>query len=148
MPISPLVPYDTFQTWFNTTNNIISTLNGITIFSILPGDGISLTNNNGVVTIKHGSSVATPITFTGPIVFTNTVSFANAPSVNTVTVSVGPKISGITSGNVVRITGSGLTLAQANNAENSEILGIVVGADATSHIVATNGLVKIGRAHV
>jgi len=30
MPITSLTSSDTFQTWFNTTNTIISTVNGIT----------------------------------------------------------------------------------------------------------------------
>jgi hypothetical protein len=142
MAITPLITGDTFQTWFNTTNSIISTVNGITVHNILPGDGISLTSSGNVFTIKHGSSVGTPVTFTGPVSFTNTVSFSSAPSVNTVTVSVGPVITGITAGNVVRITQNGLTLAQANTAENAEVLGIVVGTEATTHTVATSGIVN------
>ena len=142
MSISPLVISDTFQTWFNTTNSIISEINGITVHNILPGDGISLTSNGNVYTIKHGSSVATPVTFTGPVSFTNTVSFSSAPSVNAITVSVSPKSTGITIGNVVRITDAGLTLSRANSAENAEVLGIVVGSDASSDTIAISGSVN------
>ena len=142
MSISPLVISDTFQTWFNTTNSIISEINGITVHNILPGDGISLTSNGNVYTIKHGSSVATPVTFTGPVSFTNTVSFSSAPSINAITVSVSPKSTGITIGNVVRITDAGLTLSRANSAENAEVLGIVVGSDASSDTIAISGSVN------
>lgn len=142
MPITPLTNTDTFQTWFTTTNSVISAVNGMTVYNILPGDGISLTSSAGVFTIKHGSSVGTPVTFTGPVSFTNTVSFSSNPSINAVTVSVSPKLAGITIGNVVRVTDSGLTLSKADSAENAEVLGIVVGGDATSHTVATSGLVN------
>jgi len=141
MSTTPLSSSDTFQTWFNTTNSIISEINGITVHNILPGDGISLTSSGNVFTIKHGSSVGTPVTFTGPVSFTNTVSFSTTPSLNTVTLDISPKTSGITIGNVVRIINSGLTLSRANNAENSEVLGIVVGSGASYDRVATSGVV-------
>ena len=141
MSTTPLSSSDTFQTWFNTTNSIISEINGITVHNILPGDGISLTSSGNVFTIKHGSSVGTPVTFTGPVSFTNTVSFSTTPSLNTVTLDISPKTSGITIGNVVRIINSGLTLSRANNAENAEVLGIVVGSGASYDRVATSGVV-------
>jgi len=142
MAITPLSSSDTFQTWFNTTNSIISEVNGITVHNILPGDGISLTSSGNIFTIKHGSSVGTPVTFTGPVSFTNTVSFSSVPSISTVTVAVSPKSAGITIGNVVRITESGLTLSRANTPENAEVLGIVVGSDASSDTVATSGIIN------
>jgi len=142
MAITPLSSSDTFQTWFNTTNSIISEVNGITVHNILPGDGISLTSSGNIFTIKHGSSVGTPVTFTGPVSFTNTVSFSSVPSINTVTVAVSPKSAGITIGNVVRIIDSGLTLSRANTPENAEVLGIVVGSDASSDTVATSGVIN------
>ena len=141
MSTTPLSSSDTFQTWFNTTNSIISEINGITVHNILPGDGISLTSSGNVFTIKHGSSVGTPVTFTGPVSFTNTVSFSTTPSLNTVTLDISPKTSGITIGNVVRIINSGLTLSRANNTENAEVLGIVVGSGTSYDRVATSGVV-------
>ena len=91
MSITPLNISDTFQTWYTTTNSIISEINGITIHNLIPGDGISLTSNgNNVYTIKHGTSVATPVTFTGPVSFTNTVSFSSAPAVNTMVTTISP----------------------------------------------------------
>lgn len=140
MTIPALINTDTFQQWFETTNTIISEINGITIHNLIPGDGISLTSNgNNVYTIKHGTSVATPVTFTGPVSFTNTVSFSTAPSVSSVTVSVSPIISGITIGNVVRITDTGLTLSKADSKQNAEILGIVTGVESGAHTVSAAG---------
>jgi len=143
MSITPLNISDTFQTWFTTTNSIISEINGITIHNLIPGDGISLTSNgNNVFTIKHGTSVATPVTFTGPINFTNTVSFSSAPLVNTMVTTISPKTSGITAGNVVRVTTTGLTLAKADTVDNAEVFGVVISSDASTDTVATSGIIS------
>jgi len=143
MSITPLNISDTFQTWYTTTNSIISEINGITIHNLIPGDGISLTSNgNNVYTIKHGTSVATPVTFTGPINFTNTVSFSSAPLVNTMVTTISPKTSGITAGNVVRVTTTGLTLAKADTVDNAEVFGVVISSDASTDTVATSGIIS------
>lgn len=142
MTISPLNISDTFQTWFNKTNTIISEINGITVHNILAGDGIGITSSNNIFTINHGSNVATGVTFTGAVKFTNTVSFSSSPSIDSLIVGVSPKPAGITIGNVVRITNTGLTLAKADTAENAEVLGVVVGSDSTSFTVATAGSIN------
>lgn len=141
--ITPLNTSDTFQTWYTTTNSIISEINGITIHNLIAGDGISLASNgNNVYTVKHGTSVATPVTFTGPISFTNTVSFSTAPTVNTIVATVTPKTSGITAGNIVRVTTTGLTLAKADSVDNSEVFGVVIASDASTDTVATSGIIS------
>ena len=143
MSITPLNISDTFQTWYTTTNSIISEINGITIHNLIPGDGISLTSNgNNVYTIKHGTSVATPVTFTGPVSFTNTVSFSSAPLVNTMVTTISPKTSGITAGNVVRVTTTGLTLAKADTVDNAEVFGVVISSDVSTDTVATSGIIS------
>jgi hypothetical protein len=143
MSITPLNISDTFQTWYTTTNSIISEINGITIHNLIPGDGISLTSNgNNVYTIKHGTSVATPVTFTGPVSFTNTVSFSSAPLVNTMVTTISPKTSGITAGNVVRVTTTGLTLAKADTVDNAEVFGVVISSDASTDTIATSGIIS------
>lgn len=142
MPITNLVYSDTFKTWFDTTNSIINSVNGITVYNILAGDGIGITSANNIFTISHGSSVATGVTFTGNVKFDGSVSFASSPSISSTTVNVTPKITGITSGNVVRMTSSGLTLAKADSATNAEVLGIVVSEDSSSYNVAINGAIN------
>ena len=63
MAISNLLYTDTFKTWFDTTNTVISTLNGVTVYNILAGDGISLSSSSGVFTIGHSNNVSTGVTF-------------------------------------------------------------------------------------
>jgi len=142
MPINNLLYTDTFKTWFDTTNTVISTLNGVTVYNILAGDGISLSSSGGIFTIGHSNNVSTGVTFAGNVKFNGTVSFASSPTVSSTTINVLPKVSGLTAGNVVRVTSSGVTLAKADSRTNAEVLGIVVGEDATSNIVAVNGSIN------
>jgi len=142
MPINNLLYTDTFKTWFDTTNTVISTLNGVTVYNILAGDGISLSSSSGIFTIGHSNNVSTGVTFAGNVNFNGTVSFASSPTVSSTTINVLPKVSGLTAGNVVRVTSSGVTLAKADSRTNAEVLGIVVGEDATSNIVAVNGSIN------
>jgi len=142
MPITNLVYTDTFKTWFDTTNSVINSVNGITVYNILAGDGIGITSANNIFTISHGSDVATGVTFTGNVNFSGTVGFASSPSISTTTINVTPKITGITAGNVVRMTTSGLTLAKADSASNAEVLGMVVNENSTSYSVAINGAIN------
>jgi len=142
MPINNLLYTDTFKTWFDTTNTVISTLNGVTVYNILAGDGISLSSSSGIFTIGHSNNVSTGVTFAGNVKFNGSVSFATSPTVSTTSINILPKVSGLTAGNVVRITSSGVTLAKADSRTNAEVLGIVVGEDATSNIVAVNGYVN------
>lgn len=142
MPITNLIYTDTFKTWFDTTNSLINSVNGITVYNILAGDGIGITSANNIFTISHGSSVATGVTFSGNVKFNGSVSFASSPSISSTTVNVAPKVNGITSGNVVRMTSSGLTLAKADSATNAEVLGIVVSEDSSSYNVAINGAIN------
>jgi hypothetical protein len=62
MPITPLNSTDTFKTWFDTTNTIISTVNGIS--------GINGTGISGPYVVSFNGS-------TGVITFSNYVSFFN-----------------------------------------------------------------------
>jgi hypothetical protein len=142
MPINNLLYTDTFKTWFDTTNTVISTLNGVTVYNILAGDGISLSSSSGIFTIGHSNNVSTGVTFTGNVKFNGTVSFASSPTISSTTINVLPKVSGLTAGNVVRVTSSGVTLAKADSRTNAEVLGIIVGEDATSNIVAVNGYIN------
>lgn len=134
-----------FQTWFDTTNTIITELNGVSMHKGFGGDGVGVSYDaSGNYTFNHGTNVATGVTFTGPIVFNNTVQFNGVfPNMTTTTISFTPKISGLTSGNVVTVSPTlGLTLAKANSAANSEVFGIVVNHTASSTVVAVGGSVN------
>ena len=133
---------DTFKQWFDTTNTVISTVNGITVHNLVAGDGIGVTSSGNLFTVSHGTAVTTGVTFSGNVKFNGTVEFASSPTISSMVVSVSPKISGITAGNVVRIDGSGLTLARANTQINSEVLGMVVGENTSSNIIALSGSIN------
>jgi hypothetical protein len=57
--INNLVYSDKFKKWFDTTNTIITTLNGITVYNLLQGDGVSLSSSGNVFTVSHAPTVAT-----------------------------------------------------------------------------------------
>jgi len=133
---------DTFKTWFDRTNTVITTLNGVTVYNIIAGDGISASGVGGIFTIQHSPQVNTGVTFNGNVNFQGSVSFSSSPSINTTTVSVTPKSTGLTAGNVVIATASGLTFARANSASNAEVFGIVVSETDSSNIVAVSGAIN------
>lgn len=139
--INNLVYSDKFKKWFDTTNTIITTLNGITVYNLLQGDGVSLSSSGNVFTVSHAPTVATGVTFNGSVRFNGSVSFATNPTTySTTTINVSPKVSGITAGKFVRIDPNGLTLAKADSAVNAEVLGVVVNDTASAHVVALAGL--------
>lgn len=142
MTIPNLNSSDTFKGWFDRTNTIIAEVNGITIHDLRAGDGMGVTSSSNVFTVSHGSLVATGVTFTGPVNFTNSVAFNISPTIDATVVTISPKTAGITIGNVVRMAGSGLTLAKADSAENAEVLGVVVSDTSTANIVAVSGSVN------
>lgn len=139
--INNLVYSDKFKKWFDTTNTIITTLNGITVYNLLQGDGVSLSSSGNVFTVSHAPTVTTGVTFNGSVRFNGSVSFATNPTTySTTTINVSPKVSGITAGKFVRMDSTGLTLAKANSAVNAEVLGVVVNDTASAHVVALAGL--------
>lgn len=140
--INNLLYTDTFKTWFDTTNSIINSVNGITVYNILAGDGIGVTSTNGVFTISHGSNVTGGVTFNGSVSFNGTVTFAKTPTTSATTITVSPKIVGLTAGNVVRISATGLTLAKADSRPNSEVLGVIIDQTSSAHVVAVNGTIS------
>ena len=143
-PITSLVTADTFSTWFNTTNTVISALNGISMYKGFAGDGVSITyDTSGNYTFSHSNTVTTGVTFNGNILFNGTVSFAGAvPSVSTTTISISPAVVGLTSGNIVTTHPTlGLTLAKADSASTSEVMGVVVSQSGAATVVAVGGSV-------
>lgn len=142
MTIPNLSTSDSFKTWFDRTNTVISEINGITIHDLRAGDGIGVTSVSNVFTVSHGSLVATGVTFSGPVNFTNSVAFSTSPTIDATVVTISPKSAGITIGNVVRMAGSGLTLAKADTAENAEVLGVVVNSTASYDMVAVAGSIN------
>ena len=144
-PITALTTADTFNTWFNTTNLAINALNGISMYKGFAGDGIGITyTNSGNYTFSHADTVTTGVTFNGNINFNGTVTFAGAvPSIASTTISITPAVSGLTTGNVVRVDSVlGLTFAVASSASGSEVLGIVVDKTASSTVIATYGSIN------
>ena len=102
-PITSLATTDTFNTWFNTTNTVITALNGISMYKGFAGDGISITyDTSGNYTFSHSNTVTTGVTFGGSVLFNGSVSFAGAaPSISSTTISISPAVAGLTSGNIV-----------------------------------------------
>ena len=145
MTISNLTYSDTFKTWFDRTNTVINTVNGITVYNILPGDGITVSSSAGIFTVSHSNNVNTGVTFGGNIIFNGSVQFnGGSPSISTSTIAVSPKITGITAGNFVRIDTTGLTLAKANSNVNAEVLGVVLGETSTATTVGIGGSINTG----
>jgi hypothetical protein len=150
MAITGLTSSDNFKTWFNKTNEIITQVNtqeisGVT--GITGGNGIGVSYENGYNLVYIKNTVTNGITFTsnvriqGNAIVDGTLS-AGSLTVNKTTISYSPLVSGLTSGNVVRIDPTvGLTFAMANNADNAEVLGIVVAQDSTNNatLVAIGG---------
>lgn len=144
-PITSLATTDTFNTWFNTTNTVITALNGISMYKGFAGDGISITyDTSGNYTFSHSNTVTTGVTFGGSVLFNGAVSFAGAaPSISSTTISISPAVAGLTSGNIVTAHPTlGLTLAKADSASTSEVMGIVVAQSASATTVAVSGLIN------
>ena len=143
--ISSLNPTDTFNTWFSKTNEIITSINGISMYRGFSGDGVNVTfDSNGNYTFSHSNNVNTGVTFNGNITFNGSVAFGSGgPSITTTTINITPKITGLTSGNIVIVSPTlGLTLAKADSAVNAEVFGVVVNQTATSTVVAVGGSVN------
>lgn len=142
-PITQINTTDTFNTWFNTTKNLITEVNWLNstgITGITGGNGIGITTDGDRnYSIRFNGQVAGAVTFSGPVTFQDTLT-ASSINVTSTRIYFTPKVSGLTSGNVVRIdSANGLTLAKANSADNAEVLGIVVSEDASSNIIAIAG---------
>jgi len=130
----------TFKTWFETTNSIIDVINGISLYNAFAGDGIKITSTNNNFTFSHSNAVTTGITFSGSVLFNGSVDLGSQATIGALTISVTPKIAGVTSGNIVIISPTlGLTLAKADNAVNAEVFGIVSNQTSTSTVVTVGG---------
>ena len=116
-PITSLTGSDTFQTWFNTTNSIISRINGITANDIAGSTGIGITlSSTGIATISN-TGVVSFNGSTGSINFNAYVSSLNGATgvltgVTGVAAGTGISITGttrptITNTGVISINGSG-----------------------------------------
>lgn len=146
MAISPLTSTSTFYEWYLKTNDeIISQLNAMTVYGATSGDGVKLEVNpaNGIVTGTIGGTsgnIKSGLTFSGNVSFTGEVVVPN----------VSFKITGITSGtsgysfgSPIRITDTGgYTLAQGNNPENAEVLGLLSSINSTYSVVTTSGKIS------
>ena len=141
--ISQLNSGNNFQTWFNTTNSLITEvnfLNSTGITGITGGNGIGVTTDGDRnYSVRFTGNVSGNVTFSGPVTFLNSLS-ASSINVSTTKLSYSPKKSGLTAGNIVRIDSSvGLTFAKADSADNAEVLGVIVGEDASYNYIAVAG---------
>lgn len=116
-PITSLTGNDTFQTWFNTTNSIISRINGVTANNIAGSTGIGVTlSSAGIATISN-TGVVSFNGSTGSVNFNAYVSSFNAATgaltgVTSVAAGTGISITGttrptITNSGVLTVNGSG-----------------------------------------
>ena len=142
-PLNSLIPSNNFNTWFLRTNDIINEvnfLNTIGITGITGSNGIGVTfDSERNYTVRFTGDVSGSVTFSGPVSFLNTIS-ASSINVSSTKLSYSPKVSGLTAGNVVRIDSTvGLTFAMANNSDNAEVIGIIVGEDASYNYIAVSG---------
>lgn len=146
--ITTLTSGQNFKNWFDKTNEIINWVNiqdVIGVTGISAGTGISLAFSQGKNVISIESTIPSGITVGGNIRIQGNATIdgsltVSSLSVNTTTISYSPKLIGLTSGNVVAIKETGgLTLAKADNPENAEVFGIVIGENSTSNLVAVSG---------
>lgn len=140
--ITTLAGNSTFYDWYLKENNeIISKLNLITVSGVTSGDGVlvNLNSTTGLATLSIGGTsgtILTGLTFAGSVNFAGNVNVPNA-SFRITGVTVGT--SGYTFGNVVRVTTDGYTLAQANSADNAEVIGFISTMNASYSTVTVSG---------
>lgn len=140
--INQLTGTSTFYDWFIKENTeIISKLNQATVSGVTSGDGVlaTLDASSGIVTVSIGGTSG--VIYTG-LTFNGSVSFVG----ETVVPNNSFKITGITSGSagysfgsVVRITTTGYTLAQANDPDAAEMIGVLSSLNTNYSVVTTSG---------
>lgn len=122
MAITPLTGTDTFQTWFNTTNSLITFANGVTVYSIAGSTGIGITLASNIATISN----------TGVLSFNG--------STGTV-VGVG-SVNGST-GSINLVAGSNITITQTGNTYTFASAGGISGSVVTAFNGLTGGVTGI-----
>jgi hypothetical protein len=143
--ISDLASNSTFYDWYLKENNeIISKLNLAQVSSVTGGDGVlvGLSASSGLVTLSIGGTsgnISRGLTFSGSVSFLGEVIVPNL-SYKIDGITVGS--SGYTFGNVVRVTTTGYTLAQANGADQAEVIGVLSSLYPSYSVVTLSG--KIG----
>lgn len=140
-PISPLTGNSTFYDWYLKTNDeIITRLNQISIFGATSGDGVKLeTDINGILKGSIGGTsgnILSGLSFGGKVAFNGEVVVPNMSFKITGITSGTP---GYTFGNIIRLDGTGYTLAKANSADNAEALGVLSALNSTYSVVTVSG---------
>lgn len=145
-PITDLTSNSTFYDWYLKENNeIISKLNLSQVSSVTGGDGIlvGLSASSGLVTLSIGGTsgnISRGLTFTGDVSFLGNVIVPNL-SYKITGITLGTF--GYTFGSVIRLTStSGYTLAQANNADNAEVVGVLSDLKSSYSIVTLSGKIE------
>ena len=162
--IEELTSNTSFFEWASKTNtDIIGKLNRLKVYDGISGDGINVvvgvTSDSagftptgvsaGYILVELSGNVSKGMTFNdvsinGTLNYDFSAAFAG---VKTVSLGISGHNTGITGGDIVRYEESigGVTLAKADSATNSEVLGIVLGERGTNEIsVATHGFVDLG----
>lgn len=145
MSLTPLSGTSTFYDWYITTNDIIDYLNSINVYGATSGDGVKLETDplTKIITGTIGGTsgnIVSGLTFSGKVSFTGEVVVPN----------ISYKITGITSGtlgytfgSIIRLNGAtGYTLAQGNNPDNAESLGVISARNATYSVVSLLGKIS------
>ena len=141
-PITPLTGNSTFYDWFIKENDeIIEKLNLLEVSGVTSGDGVlvSINNTSGLATLSIGGTsgtITSGLTFAGNVAFSGNVALPNiAYRITGITLGS----SGYTFGSVVRITTDGYTLAQANNPDAAEVIGVLSYLSADYSVVTISG---------
>lgn len=140
--INQLTGTSTFYDWFIKENTeIISKLNQATVSGVTSGDGVLATLNasSGVVTVSIGGTsgvIYTGLTFNGSVSFVGETLIPNN-SFKVTGITTGS--AGYSFGSVVRITSSGYTLAQANNPDAAEMIGVLSSINSNYSVLTTSG---------
>lgn len=125
--IAQLTGSSTFYDWYIKENDeIINKLNMITVSGITSGEILATVNStSGLATLTLGGTagiVSSGLTFSGKVSFTGETAVPNTSFKFT---GITSGSAGYTFGTVVRVTSSGYTAAQANSADNAEVVGVV-----------------------
>jgi hypothetical protein len=142
--IAQLTGSSTFYDWFTKENNeIIAKLNLATVSGVTGTDILaSLNNTSGLVTLSLGGTagiVASGVTFSGKVSFTGETAVPNTSFKYT---GITSGTSGFTFGTVVRITSTGYTAAQANDADSAEVVGVLSALNTSYSVITLLGRIN------
>lgn len=142
--ISQLTGSSTFYDWFVKENDeIINKLNLITVSGITSSEILATVNaTTGLATLTLGGTagiVSSGLTFSGKVSFIGETAVPNTSFKFT---GITSGSAGYTFGTVVRVTSSGYTAAQANSADNAEVVGVVSAINNSYSVITLLGRIN------